>query len=233
MPHTTMIDTQALLDLREEIEKSMRSLSDLYRRTVQEYWYIGELLNKAKDVAGHGHFNAFLEQCHIPERNARRFMKMRNSYAQISAVAGFATVEEAFDAIPKTISAQEPKPGPASRAERLEIEKAGIEHELAQTKEVVVVLQEEQLTMEKKVAAVDMAEAPQLANGLQQIGELSTTLRIARAKVSEMSQRLAEEERKVKYWRSRYNQAVKILEVNGIDIVDEELKGDYEGSVPA
>ena len=231
MPHTTMIDTQALIDLREEIEKSMRSLSDLYRRTVQEYWYIGELLNKAKDVAGHGHFNAFLEQCHIPERNARRFMKMRNSYPQISAVAGFATVEEAFEAIPKKTSAQEPKPGPVTRVERLEIEKAGIEHELAQTKEVVVVLQEEQTTMEKKVAAVDMQDAPQLANGLQQIGELSTTLRIARAKVSEMSQKLAAEERRSTFWYKKYQTAKKILEINGIDLTNE--KDQDEGSVPA
>jgi putative heme iron utilization protein len=73
-------DEAALEKLAEEINEEHRSFRRAFKATFRSALRAGDLLNEAKEQAGHGNWGAWIEEnCEFSERTARVYMRLANN----------------------------------------------------------------------------------------------------------------------------------------------------------
>ena len=91
----TEFDTMSIAEKQEAALQAVGEFNRLARRSVQEAWVAGGMLQGVKAYLSHGEFRPWLESVGIAERTARRFMELHRK-VEIGQLGRFASVQEAL-----------------------------------------------------------------------------------------------------------------------------------------
>ena len=84
-----------LRDIGAAIDDRLANMTDYFRRGVDEAWRVGDLLNQAKALCGHGDWLPFLEERAIEAKSAQNYMMLARH--SICKYENFSYLSDAFD----------------------------------------------------------------------------------------------------------------------------------------
>ena len=170
--------TKSIKQLKAAAILSFAEFAQLARRSVEQAWKAGTALRAVKDGVDHGEWLPWLEENDIHRSMAGRLIRLSNEF-EIAQVAQFASVEEAYKAIPKALP---PAPDPEAPAPLRASEKHLIERDklTKQAREAEARAQSAEQTVEKQAQAIRLHEEAEAkpkpkkgkAKGQDVLGEL-------------------------------------------------------------